>query len=104
MISLDGCLDGIDRLAHLGDRFPFRSIKCGIRHAKKPPAKAPTVGPKTTPYKNASGIAGGGRCLKLAVNSPYLLTVRFPVESNGMVELRFVSGLSTQVLNTKSLL
>lgn len=51
-----------------------------------------------------SGGIGGGLGLKLTVNTPYRLTVRFPEESKGMLELRFFNGLSTQVLNSESLL
>jgi hypothetical protein len=43
-------------------------IKWGINHPKKPPKIDPTVGPKTTPYKNCVSIGGGGVYSKFAVH------------------------------------
>ena len=54
-------------------------------------------------YKYSGGIAGGSG-LKLTVKTPYRLIVRFSEESKGMLELRFVSELSTQPSNLESLL
>jgi hypothetical protein len=55
----------------------------GIYHAKIPPKIAPTVGPKTTPYKKSEGMVSWGCGLKLTVYVPYRLMVRFP--SSGII-------------------
>ena len=49
-----------------------------------------------------SGGIGGGSGLKLTVNTPYRLTVRFPDDVKGMLELRFIGRFSTHLLKLKS--